>query len=141
MLHPPPHTPIQGCPMVAMEQISRSAELTICSEALAPKMGLEQITANICFNWSNYLLPVANSLKMVWRSTKNALFYGLTGGDMPPTKPTPLVTPEPTPVVTLCLAHGATRGANTSTLFAPRKSRFAPSIFNLDNRTGGELRR
>ncbi len=48
--------------MVALEQISRSAELRICSEAFAPKMGLEQIRANICSNWSKYLLPVANPL-------------------------------------------------------------------------------
>ncbi len=59
----------QGCPTVALEQISRSAELRICSEALAPKMGLEQIRANICSkranissNWNKYLHPVANPL-------------------------------------------------------------------------------
>ena len=56
------HRPHQGCPMVALEQILRSAELRICSEALAPKMGLEQIRANICSSWSKYLLPVANPL-------------------------------------------------------------------------------
>ncbi len=39
---PIPYTD-QGCPMVVLEQIPRSAELRICSEALAPKMGLEQI--------------------------------------------------------------------------------------------------
>ena len=47
--------PIQGCPMVALKQISHSAELRICPEALAPKMGLEQIR-------SKYLLPVSNPL-------------------------------------------------------------------------------
>ncbi len=31
--------------MVALEQILRSAELKICSEALAPKVGFEQIRA------------------------------------------------------------------------------------------------
>ncbi len=34
-----------------LEQISRSAELRICSEALAPKMGLEQIRANDILMW------------------------------------------------------------------------------------------
>ncbi len=48
--------------MVALEQILRSAELRICSEALAPKKGLEQIRAKICSNWSKYLFPVANDL-------------------------------------------------------------------------------
>ena len=46
--------PVQGCPMVALEQISRSAEFRICSEALAPKMGLEQIRANICSSRANF---------------------------------------------------------------------------------------
>ena len=48
----------------------------------------------------------------------------------PQTPPTGGCTPPPEPT-TLWFEHGAMRRANT--LFAPRKSKFAPSIFNLDN--------
>ncbi len=42
----------------------------------------------------------------------------------------PQTSPPPEPT-TPCLTHGAVRRANTP--FARRKSKFAPSIFNLDN--------
>ena len=72
-------TKVQGCPMVALGQISRPVEIRICSEALAPKNGfganqskylLQRSKyllqrAKICSNRSKYLLQGANPLIFV----------------------------------------------------------------------------
>ncbi len=152
----------QGCPMVALEQILHSEELRICFEALAPKMGLEQIRQNICSNWSIYLLPKANPLicqngmeeplkcTILRLKFQNFLTYSPQNGmeELPKctkrsqfqnflgvTPKTPQGPPNRREMPLPYLPHSALC-ASHNTLFAPRKPISAPSIFNLDNLAG-----